>query len=344
MDRLSVAMSRVLPKATRAVVVTDSGAADPWGNRATRTLAEGGLAVDEPIHLPPGERAKAAATLEDLWTRFREIGLTRDDPVVAVGGGATLDVAGFAAATFARGIPLINVPTTLLAMVDASLGGKVGIDHAGAKNMAGTFHHPAAVIADLDAMSTLPVRALRAGLAECVKAGLVASPLILDVLHEESGDPLEQPGMTAWLAEQAIRIKAAYVREDPFDRGLRHALNLGHTFAHAIESATRYSILHGEAVAIGLVASARLGASLGVTEEALAPRLERVLEGLGLPVRPPDGIDPSAVAEAFGADKKRRGVELAFVVPVPDGVQLVVGVDSQEAIGALGLTEEAPTP
>jgi 3-dehydroquinate synthetase len=162
---------------------------------------------------------------------------------------------------------------------------------------------------------------------------------MLDVLEEASGDPLEQPGMTVWLAEQAIRIKASYVREDPFDRGLRHALNLGHTFAHAIESATRYSILHGEAVAIGLVASARLGASLGLTDETMAPRLERVLEGLGLPVRPPEGIHAGAVAEAFGADKKRRGRELAFVVPAPDGVHLVVGVDPREAIEALGLTE-----
>jgi 3-dehydroquinate synthase len=345
-DRLAAAMSHVLPEATRAVVVTDPGAGDPWGNRATRVLAEGGLAVNEPIVVPPGEGAKNAATLEELWTRFRKTELTRRDPVVAVGGGAVLDVAGFAAATFSRGVPLVNVPTTLLAMVDASLGGKVGIDHAGAKNMVGAFHHPHLVVADLDALRTLPHRALRAGLAECVKAGLVASPLVIDVLEEaleEPGDPVARPPLVAWLAEQAIRIKAAYVREDPFDRELRHALNLGHTFAHAVESATEYTVLHGEAVAVGLVAAARLGASLGLTDHALAPRLERLLSRLGLPVRPPEGVDPITVVDAFGADKKRRGRGLIFVVPGPGGAQLVEGVEPNEAVAALGLSEEAST-
>jgi shikimate kinase / 3-dehydroquinate synthase len=345
MDRLARAVSRVLPDAKRAVVVADAGAAHPWATVAARSAAGDGLTVDEPILLPSGEQAKTAATLEDLWTRFCTIGLTRHDPVIAVGGGATLDVAGFAAATFSRGVPLVNVPTTLLAMVDGSLGGKVGIDHAGAKNMVGTFHHPAVVVADLEALGTLPDRALRAGLAECVKAGLVASPLVIDVLEqalEEPGDPVARMGLVAWLAEQAIRIKAAYVREDPFDRELRHALNLGHTFAHAIESATGYSILHGEAVAIGLVAAARLGsAAVHLSDGELAPRLERMLPRLGLPIRPPEGVDPIDVLEAFGADKKRRARGLTFVVPAPDGAHLVHEVDPEDALSALGLTQGA---
>jgi 3-dehydroquinate synthetase len=345
MDRLARAVSRVVPDARRAAVVADAGAAHPWATVTARSAAGDGLTVDEPILLPPGEQAKSATTLEDLWARFRAIGLTRQDPVIAVGGGATLDVAGFAAATFSRGVPLVNVPTTLLAMVDASLGGKVGIDHAGAKNMVGTFHHPAVVIADLEALGTLPDRARRAGLAECVKAGLVASPLVIDVLEQalqEPGDPVTRKGLVAWLAEQAIRIKAAYVREDPFDRDLRHALNLGHTFAHAIESATGYSILHGEAVAIGLVAAARLGSTAAhLSEGGLVPRLERMLPRLGLPIRPPEGVDPIDVVEAFGADKKRRGRGLTFVVPAPDGAHLVHRVDAEDALSALGLTQGA---
>ncbi|MFN2590635.1 MAG: 3-dehydroquinate synthase family protein, partial [Actinomycetota bacterium] len=299
------------------------------------SLERAGLGAGRPIVLPPGEEAKSADMVARLWDAMREREVTRRDVLVAMGGGATLDTAGFAAATYARGIPLVNMPTTLLAMVDAGLGGKVGVDHGGVKNLVGAFHHPAAVVADIDTLTTLPGRHVRAGLAECVKASVAACRASLDVME---GLTLADDGIPArlgWVTEQAVRVKAAYVRDDPYDRGIRHALNLGHTFAHAIESATAYGVLHGEAVAMGLVAAARLGASLGVTEPELPGRIESVLSRLGLPLTPPDELDPARMGDAFRADKKRRGAGLTFVLPVPGGVDLFTGLDADRALAAL---------
>ncbi|HJP64714.1 MAG TPA: bifunctional shikimate kinase/3-dehydroquinate synthase, partial [Actinomycetota bacterium] len=227
LQRVGELLHRIRPEATRAAIVVDADVMTPWGRKVTASVAETGVDAGTPIVLPAGEEGKTAAAVTDLWQRLRDRRLSREDVVVAVGGGGTLDVAGFAAATYARGVPLVNVPTTLLSMVDAGLGGKVGIDHAGVKNLVGAFHHPAAVVADPLVLETLPPRALRAGLGECVKAAVAASPMVLDVLEAL---PLLDHLLTyvGWIAEQAIRVKAAYVRDDPFDRGLRHALNLGH--------------------------------------------------------------------------------------------------------------------
>jgi 3-dehydroquinate synthase len=292
-------------------------------------IGAAGLKVSR-IPLPPGEGAKTLTALGDLLTALREQHVEPTDVVVSVGGGATLDAAGFASATYARGIALVNVPTTLLAMVDASLGGKVAIDHAGAKNLVGSFHPPRLVIADPEALATLPERDLRTGLAEIVKAAVLASPLLLDFLEtEDSATRLE------WLVEQAVRIKAGYVAADPRDRGVRRSLNLGHTFAHALESATGYGVSHGEAVSIGLVASARLGAEHAVTDPGTAERLRSILEALGLPVDPPSGPDPDAVVEAMAADKKRRSGSAVFVVPAPGGAALLEGIDPRDAASFL---------
>jgi 3-dehydroquinate synthetase len=220
-------------------------------------------------------------------------------------------------------------------MVDAGVGGKVGIDHAGVKNLVGAFHHPLAVVTDPSVLATLPVTALRWGLAEAVKAAVVASPLLLEELERSPRDGRGIPAALPWVVEQAVRIKAAYVSADPFDRSVRASLNLGHTFAHAVESATGYGVPHGEAVAMGLVAAARLGAAVGATDGGLADRLRRVLAGLGLPVDPPQGLDPRSLLEAMGADKKRRSGRAAFVVPAPDGVELVEGLDPPSALAAL---------
>jgi 3-dehydroquinate synthase len=335
LERVGGLVHRLAPGAVQAALVTDAGVADSWGGTVADSLAAAGLSDGTQIVLPPGERAKTAAEVEGLWEALRRRHLGRLDPVVAVGGGATLDAAGFAAATYARGVPLVNVPTTLLAMVDAGLGGKVGIDHAGVKNLVGSFHHPVAVLADPVALSTLPVRHLRAGLAECVKAALAASPLALESLEVLPLGDEDVPIHLSWIVEQAVRIKAAYVREDPEDHGVRHALNLGHTFAHAIESASDYHVLHGEAVAIGLAAAARLGASLGVTDPRLPAQIESVLSRLGLPVTAPPGLDEHRLRDALEADKKRRGGQVAFVLPCPGGVDLIAGLDPDRALSAL---------
>jgi 3-dehydroquinate synthetase/shikimate kinase len=225
---LGARLSELLPGARKVALVSDPNAKHA-AESSSESLSSAGLDVI-PIPLPPGEAAKGIGPLAELLTSMRESGIEPTDAVVAVGGGATLDAAGFAAATYARGIALVNVPTTLLGQVDAGLGGKVAIDHAGAKNLVGTFHPPALVLDDPSTLSTLGEEDLRTGFAEVVKAAILASPLLLDWLEAE--DPMTNLG---WVIEQSVRIKAAYVAVDPRDRGVRKSLNLGHTFAHAVD-------------------------------------------------------------------------------------------------------------
>ena len=333
LDRLGEELGAVLPDCGAAVIVFDAAVGSP-AERAAHSLRTAGIGVLASLPLRSGELAKDAATLADLWAAFAEAGLDRTGAVVALGGGAALDVAGFAAATFARGVPLVNVPTTVLAMADAGLGGKVAVDHAGIKNLAGAFHHPHLVVADPSVLRSLPERAYRAGLAEMAKAFMLASPLALDAIPRLSLDDPGSPDLV-WALEQAVRIKAAYVEADPFDRGVRYSLNLGHTFAHALESASDFGMLHGEAVAVGLVAAARLGVAMGHSPSHLVGRFVSALEALGLPVDPPDGLDEEAVVRAMGADKKRAAGRLRFVVPLEDGAELIDGVEPNAAQHAL---------
>jgi 3-dehydroquinate synthetase len=195
----------------------------------------------------------------------------------------------------------------------------------------GSFHPPALVIADPSALATLPEQELRTGFAEIVKAAVLASPLLLDWLEKE--DPMSR---LEWVIEQAVRIKAGYVAADPRDRGVRKSLNLGHTFAHAIESASGYRVSHGEAVAMGLTAAARLGAKHDATEAALAEHLETTLGRLELPTTPPAGLHPEALVEAMTADKKRRSGQNVFVVPAEGGAALLEGIDPTEAVSFIG--------
>jgi 3-dehydroquinate synthetase/shikimate kinase len=346
--------TRLPDAATIAVVAeaTASSIADDIGAR----LARCGLRTVA-VRVAGGELGKRMDTVSSLWDAFRNGGIGRRDAVVAVGGGATLDTIGFAAATFARGVPLVNVPTTLLAMVDASLGGKVGVDHGDTKNLVGAFHHPSLVVADPSVLGSLPRRLLLHGIAEAVKEAVLASPLVLDVLAAVAEDdhppaarngsqhsPFSSDELVDWLVEQAVRIKAAYVAADPLDRDVRRSLNLGHTFAHAIESASGYAIPHGEAVSMGLVASATLGERLGVTREGTATRLRALLRRLGLPVAAPAGLSPDAMVAAIGADKKRRAGASVFVVPADGGAAAVEGLDPVEALGALDVEGASTRP
>ncbi len=334
--RIAEELCAALPRSALAVVAAEDVVGGPGGQaeRVSASLAAAGIRSVR-VAVAGGERRKDLATATSLWDAFREAGLSRTDAVVAVGGGATLDAIGFAAATYARGVPLVNVPTTLLAMVDASLGGKVAIDHGDAKNLVGAFHHPAVVIADPDALATLPPAIVRHGLAEAVKAAVLASPAMLDILDADPFDANGLPSRIEWIVEQAVRIKAAYVAADAADLGLRHSLNLGHTFAHAIESASGYAVAHGDAVAIGTVAAARLGERFGMTRTGTAVRLRATFERLGLPTDTPAELDPDAMAAAMGADKKRRAGRSVFVVPVDGGAALLEGIEPAEAVLAL---------
>ena len=282
---------------------------------AEAALTNEGLRVLS-IEVPNGEAAKKARVLEYLWDRLGSFRLGRDGLVVGLGGGATTDLAGLAAATWLRGVPVVQVPTTLLAMVDAAVGGKTGIDTPAGKNLVGAFHPPAAVIADLEMLSTLPDAELRAGLGEVIKCGLIADSVILDRVLADPADCLtwDSP-VLADLVARSIAVKAAVVGEDLTEAGLREVLNYGHTYAHAIEKVTGYSWRHGEAVAVGCVFAAEIAHRNGnLSRDALALHRQS-LEAVGLPTRFPEGEGRwEELKEAMMSDKKVRSGRLRLVL------------------------------
>ena len=282
---------------------------------AEAALTNEGLRVLS-VEVPDGEAAKKARILEYLWDRLGSFRLGRDGLVVGLGGGATTDLAGLAAATWLRGVPVVQVPTTLLAMVDAAVGGKTGIDTPAGKNLVGAFHPPAAVIADLETLSTLPAAELRAGLGEVIKCGLIADSAILDRVLADPADCLtwDSP-VLADLVARSVAVKAAVVGEDLTESGLREVLNYGHTYAHAIEKVTGYSWRHGEAVAVGCVFAAEVAHRSGnLSSDALVLHRQS-LEAVGLPTRFPEGGGRwEELKAAMMSDKKVRGGRLRLVL------------------------------
>ncbi len=264
--------------------------------------------------VPDGEEAKTAAVLEFCWEVLGRTAFTRSDVVLGVGGGAVTDLAGFVAATWMRGVDAVLVPTTLLAMVDAAVGGKTGINTAEGKNLVGAFHHPTAVVCDLASLDTLPANDLRAGLAEVVKCGFVADPTILDLVQGDPDAAVDPgSGLLAELVERAVRVKADVVGQDFREAGLREILNYGHTFGHAVENVERYQWRHGAAVSVGMVYAAELARLAGRLDEASVDRHREVLATLGLPVSYRGDRWPGLL-EAMRRDKKNRGALLRFVV------------------------------
>jgi 3-dehydroquinate synthase len=334
-----------LPGATVAAVVRPAVVA-AVAERAARALAGRGLAVHQ-LELPPGERAKTLAVVESLYQRLAAIPAHRADPVVAIGGGATTDTAGFAAATWLRGVPLVSLPTTLLAMVDAAVGGKTGVDLDAGKNLVGAFHQPAAVVADLDTLATLPRAELRSGMAEVVKAGLIADPALAAACLERSPAALAgELDALAPLVERAIAVKAEVVGADEREAGRRAILNYGHTLGHALERLARYQGLrHGEAVALGMVFAARVAEATGLAAPGLTEGHVELLRAAGLPVGGV-ALDPDEVLAAMGTDKKHAGVGLRLVllrapgepevVPAPERGLLVEAIRSLAAEPAAG--------
>lgn len=275
-----------------------------------------------------GEVHKNLDTVRTLYDCFIDAGLDRRGAVLALGGGVVGDMAGFAAASYLRGVPLVQLPTTLLAMVDSSVGGKVAVDHPRGKNLVGAFKQPEMVIADPTALSTLPARERAGGLAEVVKMGLIGDPALFEQIETHG------PAPVAWLIERAVRAKVAVVEQDPYERGRRAVLNLGHTFAHALELLSNYGLSHGEGVSVGLVAAARLSARLGLCQQALAPRVEGVLNRLGLPTAYRSHT-PVQIWEAMATDKKRRGKTLRFILLCDVGAPLVTEQVAQEDVLAV---------
>ena len=265
------------------------------------------------IEVPDGESQKDLKVAAYAWEVLGQVGFTRTDAIVAVGGGATTDLGGFVAATWLRGVPVIHVPTTLLGMVDAAVGGKTGINTTAGKNLVGAFHPPAGVLADLTALETLPRHDYTAGLAEIVKVGFTHDPRILELIEEDPHAATTPQGPhTRELIERAIAVKAGVVGEDLTEQGSREFLNYGHTLGHAIEKVEQYRWRHGAAVSVGLVFAAELGRLAGRLDDATAARHRSMLESVGLPTT--YAGDWAALQPVMAVDKKSRGSRLRFVV------------------------------
>jgi 3-dehydroquinate synthase len=318
------AMVRAVAPAVSCGIVTDSNVGPHYLERAKAQLSAAGYRVIAHT-IPAGEAHKTVASVAAAWDTFLAAKVERATPIVALGGGVVGDLAGFVSASLLRGTPFIQVPTTLLAAVDASVGGKVGIDHAAGKNLIGAFHQPRLVLTDISTFSTLPAREIRCGLAECIKHGVIRDAALLDFIERNAEKilALEAGAMTELVARN-VAIKAAVVQEDPFEKGVRALLNLGHTFGHAIENVIGYgAIQHGEGVALGIVAAGRLAIALGRFSEAEQARLVALLAKVGLPTKCPQ-LDVEQTFAAMFTDKKVRGGKLRFVLPVRIGQAEVV--------------------
>ncbi len=309
----------LLGDAVRRVAVLHPTAMTARGERVRAWLEMSGLEAHA-IELPDGEAAKAADVLAFCWEVLGRNGFTRSDALVTLGGGATTDVGGFVAATWLRGVRVVHIPTTLLGMVDAAVGGKTGINTAEGKNLVGAFHHPAGVLCDLDTLATLPREEIVSGMAEVLKCGFIADRTILEIV-ERSPETALTVGSAEMreLVERSIRVKLAVVAGDFTETGGgdghpgREALNYGHTLGHAVERAERYRYRHGAAVAIGMVFVAELARLAGRLDDDTAARHATVLESVGLPTTY-DGAGWEELLATMRVDKKARGDRLRFVV------------------------------
>jgi 3-dehydroquinate synthase len=282
------------------------------------------------LMIPAGESHKTRETWSHLTDQMLSKRYGRDSAVIALGGGVIGDLAGFVAATFMRGIPVVQLPTTLVAMVDASIGGKTAVDTFAGKNLVGVFHPPAAVLIDPQLLATLPLRELRAGFAEVVKHGVIADESYLREVASGAAELLSAHGSTGdrmlSLIVRSVEIKAEVVSRDEREEGLRKVLNFGHTIGHAVEMLSGFSLLHGEAVAIGMVLESRLAERIGLAQDGTAATVTRTLEAAGLPTNLPRGFEADAVIEAMLSDKKGRSGKTRFALPLRIGA--MAGADT----------------
>ena len=306
-------LPQLLGEGVQRVLVVHPRALAATGEGVREALVAAGFEAYA-AEVPDAEEAKTAQVAAFVWGVLGQAGFTRSDAVVSVGGGATTDLAGFVAATWLRGIRVVHVPTTLLGMVDAAVGGKTGINTPEGKNLVGSFHPPAGVLCDLATLETLPTHDFVAGLAEVVKCGFIADPVILDLVESDpegvrspSGEHVRE------LVERSVRVKADVVAQDLKESDLREILNYGHTFGHAVEQVERYAFRHGAAVSIGMVYVAELARLVGRIDDDLVDRHRAVLTSLGLPVTYRGDRWPQLL-DAMKRDKKSRGSLLRFVV------------------------------
>jgi 3-dehydroquinate synthase len=298
------------------VVVTNAAVRALYGRALTDSLSRAGASSIVTVEIGDGERFKTVTTVEKIYDAALDGGVDRTSLVVALGGGVVGDVAGYAAATLLRGLRLVMLPTTLLAQVDSSIGGKTGVNRPQGKNLVGMFHQASLVIADPATLATLSEREYKAGLAEVVKYGVILDEKLFDLLERRSTAVVSRdPALMTDVVARSVELKADVVEKDETESSLRRILNFGHTIGHALEQATSYErYLHGEAVAIGMVAAARLSAKLGACDSAVVTRIARLLGALGLATEMPKDIAPETLARAVALDKKAARSGVAFIV------------------------------
>jgi 3-dehydroquinate synthase len=297
------------------LLVSDEHVAPLYARRVQAALGQLGF-ESELVVIPAGEEHKTVETVTRLWRAALEAGLDRKSTFLALGGGVVSDLTGFAAATFMRGCNWAVLPTTLLAMADASIGGKTGFDLPEGKNLAGAFYPPRFVLADPQVLSTLPQRELRGGLAEVLKHGVIADPALFELCAQGEETVMQ---VLPQVVKRAVAVKVNVIEQDPYEHGIRAALNFGHTVGHAVELVSAYSLQHGEAVAIGMAAETRLAEKLSIAPQGLAGQIDAVLAGLGLPIEIPSGYGKQELVDAMRVDKKKAGGVVRFALPIKIG-------------------------
>jgi 3-dehydroquinate synthase len=332
-QRVLVPLLEARPRGARLAVIADAHVAELHLDSLLAALGPSPLVLT----VPPGEASKSLASAENLYDALAAARIERDDVIVSFGGGMVGDLAGFVAATWLRGIDFIQVPTTLLAAVDAAVGGKTGVNHRAGKNLIGAFYQPAAVIVDIDFLTTLPQRDFVAGLAESVKHALVREAHFLDWQEAHADAVLARgPVMLEELIARNCEIKAEVVGRDEREQHLRAVLNYGHTIGHAIEHVLEYELRHGECVALGMLAENHISCARGLLERAAAGRVAGLLMRLGLPARLPRAIDARDILRASQMDKKVRGGAPNFVLLTKPGeTTRVADVSEVEIVAAL---------
>ena len=323
----------------RMVLVSNPTVFEQYGDRAIASLRQAGFDV-EPCLLPDGEQHKHLGSIQTIYDTALNHRLERSSTLVSLGGGVIGDMTGFAAATWLRGINFVQIPTSLLAMVDASIGGKTGVNHPQGKNLIGAFYQPRLVLLDPEVLSTLPEREFRAGMAEVVKYGIIWDEELFSTLEAQPSLSC-QVDVSAELMQliltRSCQAKADVVSQDEKEAGIRAILNYGHTIGHAIESLTGYTAVnHGEAVAIGMVAAGKMAAQMGMWDGGNGDRQDALLKKIALPTRAPSGLDPHAILDTLQTDKKVKAGKVRFILPTQIGEVIITDqVSSEDILTAL---------
>jgi 3-dehydroquinate synthase len=327
--RAGSVLGELLPQASRIFVVTVPPVRKRWGSKLLKSLTSAGF-EPQVIMMPDGEPSKRLATVESMAEKLAKLGADRKSVIIALGGGVVGDVAGLLASLYMRGVEFVQVPTTVLAQVDASIGGKTGVNLVGGKNLLGTFHHPRVVLIDPTVLKTLPDREFRAGLYEALKCGVIGNVELFIRFEQNRARILKRdPAELEWLIAQSVRLKAEVVSADEHEGGLRRVLNLGHTIGHALEAETGYrKLLHGEAVAWGMIAATSIALNVGRTDSVTAGRISDAVLSLG---RLPElNVNPRKIVSRLQSDKKTQNGVVHFVLP--------------REIGKVEISSEVPEP